>query len=85
MKVLHIHTGARGPQDACLRIHKALLAQGVDSKVLTRFWGGDAFVYEDQQWTLNRYIPPQNKVSPEKIAKDYIAVYEDVLKNCGRL
>ena len=62
MKVVHIHTGAKGPQDACLRIHKALLSQGVDSKVLTRFGGGDPFVYEAQESSLNRYIPPQNKI-----------------------
>lgn len=64
MKIVHIHSaGEGGAGRACLSIHKALLAQGVDSKVIARVGGGVApALFNVRKSNLNRYIPPKNKI-----------------------
>lgn len=56
MKILHINTyDIGGAANACLRIHKALLNKGVDSKVLVLYKSKDfSEVYEFNYWENTR-------------------------------
>ena len=63
MKVLHISSFDSGGAGQCaLRIHKALLNIGVDSKMLVANKTSDMpSVFVAEQSNLNRYVPPSNK------------------------
>jgi len=64
MKVLHISiSDSQGAGLCALRIHKALLQAGVDSKMLVAYKSSDmpsVFVAEESD--LNRYVPPKNRL-----------------------
>lgn len=64
MKVLHISTYDSGGAGLCaLRIHKAVLEKGVDSKMLVANKSGDnPFVFQAERSGLNAYNPPRNKL-----------------------
>lgn len=64
MKVVHISTQDYGGAGLCtLRIHKALLNIGVDSKVLVAFKASDLpTVFVANESDINKYKPPKNKL-----------------------
>ena len=60
--VLHIQTIANSEGCTPLRIHRALLEQGVNSMMLVVQGSGDAIYQATQSSTLNRYVPPKNRL-----------------------
>lgn len=64
MKVLHISTSDSGGAGlAALRLHQALLDQGIDSKMLVAHKASDDNnVFVASECELNTYIPPKNKL-----------------------
>ena len=64
MKVLHITTNDFGGAGlAVLRIHRALINQGVESRVLVSSkHSQENYVYEFRSTPINAYKPPQNHI-----------------------
>ena len=64
IKVLHISYGdSKGAGLAALRIHKALLDIGIDSKMLVAHKSSELpTVFVAKESDLNRYVPPKNRM-----------------------
>lgn len=64
-KILHISTyDSGGAGLAALRLHKALLDNGIDSKMLVADKKSDIdTVFVATESTINKYIPPQNPIA----------------------